>query len=781
MSEVKHWETRDWLILAALIAYILVTYLPGLGSYALWDPWETQYAQVAHEMVQHDSYIKPWYRNGNNWLSKPIMHLAMMGTSIRLFGESPFTLRLPIVLSAILCLSFVFLFLRRLWSRRAAIIGVFALATAPMFFLISRSTIPDTPYIAFQTTALVMLISGLFGRGKTAASDILWFYFFSALALLTKGLLAIMLPGAIIGFYILSTWDWNVLKRMRFGRGLFIFLIIGWPWFVYMMIEYGPWFYNKQFFWYHHFRRYAGDIKKPNATFDLYVKVFAYAMFPWTAFLPAALVRFIKKGGRYADLRSKEYFLFLCMAIPYLFFSFASTKFNHYIYPSIPFAVMIVAVYLDGLLKRLDSNGARMELLFSLLLFALLAKDIITDRKVLLHLFIYYYDRPISGAVRPWNYYALAFWSAGAVMLAVWLRPFMRNRKILWWIAAGLLAAASAGCLIGGTYLKGHQALMMQVSAAALLAFAIAVGVSLTMRRRAALAASAAMVIILMTFFMLSVNFKLVKPLTDDFTQYHLYETYTRLSQPGEPICEYHTWQRRSVSYFFRNVETYIPSNKPNTRKIKRFFSKKGRLWCMVDHGSFEILRRKVKQETGKDLYIIDRKHPATYLVSTRQSGSAGDSAQVVPALQKKDILVKEVPPLKSRINVTFQNSVRLAGCRTDKTAYKPGDTLKLTCYYECLEPIRDDYMIFIHGETEEGNGRIVGDHVPAGGLYTTDKWQPGQIIKDVWTRTIPTSIIGHELYLYTGFFKDNYRVPVVSGSQTADNRVLVATLRLLP
>ena len=776
MREVKHWEKRDWLILAALIAYVLVTYLPGLGSYALWDPWETQYSQVAHEMVQHDSYIKPWYRNHNNWLSKPIMHLAMMGTSIRLFGESPFSLRLPVVLSAALCLVFVFVFLRRLWSRRAGIIGVVALATSPMFFLISRSTIPDTIYIAFQTTALIMLMIGLFGPRETEKSSVLWFYFFSALALLTKGLLSIMIPGAIIGFYILSTWDWNVLKRLRIPKGLLIFFLIGWPWFVYMMIEYGPIFYTKRFFWYHHFRRYAGDIKKPNATFDLYVKVFAYAMFPWTAFLPAALVRLVRKGRTFLDLRSKEYFLLLCMVIPYLFFSFASTKFNHYIYPSIPFAVMIAAIYLDSLLRRLDSKGARMELLFSLLIFALLAKDVVSDRKVMLHLFIYYYDRPISGAVRPWYYYALSFWSMGAVLISVWLYPLIKPFRKLSWGLVGLLAVAAIGCLIAGMNMRGHTALHLKVGSSALFTAAVVMSMQKTFKYRAALASAAIIAALFATVFMLSVNFKLVKPLTNDFTSYHLYESYMEHAKPGEKICEYHTWRRRSVSYFFRNAYTYIPSNKPNTKKIKNFFSRKGRLWCMVDHGSFEILRRKVKKESGKDLYIIDRKHPATYLVSTQQSGGASAGKQI-PA--KKDFLIKKVPNIKSRPNVTFKNSVRLAGCTTDKKMYKAGDTLELTCYYECLDRVGDDYLIFVHAETEEANGRIVGDHVPANGSYTTDKWRPGDIIKDVWTRKIPASVIGRELYIYTGFFKDKYRVPVLSGPESVDDRVLVATVRL--
>jgi hypothetical protein len=53
---------------------------------------------------------------------------------------------------------------------------------------------------------------------------------------------------------------------------------------------------------------------------------------------------------------------------------------------ALPFAAVLAGVYLDRLIDRLDTNGARLELFFSLLLFGIFAKDIVTDKKTILHL-----------------------------------------------------------------------------------------------------------------------------------------------------------------------------------------------------------------------------------------------------------------------------------------------------------------------------------------------------------------------------------------------------------
>ncbi len=778
-------DTTDrnyWLFVLAIALFVLLTYLPHLGSYPLWDPWETQYAQVAHEMVQQTEkgrdiyYIKPHYRHSDKWLSKPIFHLWLMNISFRLLGENAFTARLPEVLMSLLALLFVFFAVAKLWNRRAALISALILGTSPMFFLIGRSNIVDMPYLAWQVGAISFLMVGLFGDERKEAKYIYWFYFFSAFALLTKGLLSIVIPGVIIFGYILTTWDWQLLRRLRLVRGIAIYLIVGFPWFFFMMLSYGPLYYLKVFFWYHHFRRYAGDIKKPNGSFDMYVKVFAFANFPWSAFLPAAVVDMARRMKGWHALRSKEFFLFMSMLMPYIFMSYGSTKFNHYIFPSVPFAAMLVGVYVDKWIERMDGYAARFELMISMLFFGLLAKDVVTYKKLILNLFIYYYDRPVSAAVNPWWEYSIIFWMGFAVLAMLWLRPYIKSLSRLTFSAlVAMLVLMLAGNVAGivSAY-HAHNVHMVKGLYVAMAATGAAIVSAIGIRwlpKRIGTISAVGVFWLLSVAFMFTVNYKLVAPLSDYFSTQSLYEAYDKLSPNHEPICEYHAWRRRSVSYFWDNKYTYIPSNKPADSKIKRFFGQHRKVFCLVDHGNFERLRKKVKRLVGKDLFIVYREHPFTYIVSTKEP----------PDFKAKlgDVLLSSLPQVDVPMNVRFEAGITLLGCNISPRVVKRGQKVKLECFFKCERKIDDDYMIFVHAESDADTGRIVGDHLPADGIYPTDKWKPGDIIKDTWSRTIPSSIKGKKLKFYIGFFKDNYRMPVVSYPRPSDNRVFVGEVEL--
>jgi len=774
-------NVKDYAVLIAIIAFVLAAYLPSLGSHPFWDPWEPQYAQVAHQMKektdqgQLEYWLKPFYRDNDNWLSKPIFHLWIMNASFRIFGESEFSGRLPEVLMGLFAVLFVYFAVRKLWGRRAGIFSAAALATSPMFFLIARQNIVDMPYVAWQTAAIMSLMLGLYGGKITEGRYVYWFWFFTGWGLLTKGLLCLMFPGVILFAYIIISGDFGVLRRLRILKGMLIFFAVGWPWFLFMMIEYGPLYYLRTFFWYHHFRRYAGDISKPNSTFDLYVKVFVFALFPWSAFLPAIVVRMTADLRDFINARSKEFFLFLSMIMPYIFMSYASTKFNHYIFPALPFAAVLAGVYLDRLIDRLDTNGARLELFFSLLLFGIFAKDIVTDKKTILHLFIYYYDRALDPNVKPWFEFSLAFWTGAVALFSLWLSPYYRGRKFVFAAVEAFFGVAVIGGII--TYFvlfnmpeeRLGAIIVAAAAASGALCFAM---VNFLDRQKGAVAA---LVVFFAAFvgFLFAVNYKLVLPLADIFSQKPLYEAYLRMSPEREPICEFRPWQERSVSYYLQNRYTYLPSHKMEKKyddRLKRFFDRPTRVFCILDIGSYDQLKQKVKTLTGKELYIVYRDHPISYLVST------GEPPDMDELINKN--LATEPIALQKPINAVFDDKIKLLGCNVTPDSVKKNDSVQVECYFKCLKKIEGDFAVFIHGDSDDGSGRINGDHMPVDGNYPTDKWKPGQIIRDRWTRAIPPSITGGRINFYVGFFRENYRMPVTDGDHN-ENRVYVGGVEI--
>ena len=50
-------------------------YFPFMGSFALWDPWETHYGEVAREMLARDDWISLWWAQDGWFWSKPVLDM----------------------------------------------------------------------------------------------------------------------------------------------------------------------------------------------------------------------------------------------------------------------------------------------------------------------------------------------------------------------------------------------------------------------------------------------------------------------------------------------------------------------------------------------------------------------------------------------------------------------------------------------------------------------------------------------------------------------------------
>ncbi|MCC6475177.1 MAG: hypothetical protein IT514_15700, partial [Burkholderiales bacterium] len=60
--------------------------LPMLGSYGLWDPWETHYGEVSREILSRDDWISLWWAQENWFWSKPILDFWMQALAMASFG-----------------------------------------------------------------------------------------------------------------------------------------------------------------------------------------------------------------------------------------------------------------------------------------------------------------------------------------------------------------------------------------------------------------------------------------------------------------------------------------------------------------------------------------------------------------------------------------------------------------------------------------------------------------------------------------------------------------------
>jgi 4-amino-4-deoxy-L-arabinose transferase-like glycosyltransferase len=164
---------RDLVGSLIVIGALLCLYLPFAGSYTLWDPWETHYAEVARTMNQRGDYLSPRWQEENFW-SKPAGTLWLFAAGMRFAGvgrggpdemvrssRPEWALRVPVILISIFGVWALWLMVSRLISRRAGYLAAAALATMPQWFFITRQAMTDMPDVGLMTGGLSLLLLAL--------------------------------------------------------------------------------------------------------------------------------------------------------------------------------------------------------------------------------------------------------------------------------------------------------------------------------------------------------------------------------------------------------------------------------------------------------------------------------------------------------------------------------------------------------------------------------------------------------------------------------------------
>ncbi|MDP9151564.1 MAG: glycosyltransferase family 39 protein [Myxococcota bacterium] len=162
-----------------VVALGAVLYFPFLGSYALWDPWETHYGEVSREMLSRDDWISLWWAQDGWFWSKPVLDMWMQAISMATLGvhyqpdkmligdgtqpvmHPEWAVRAPVVLLTIVALYFLYKGVAKTFGRRAALLGTIVLATMPDWYFIAHQTMTDMPFVGAMTACMGLVLIGL--------------------------------------------------------------------------------------------------------------------------------------------------------------------------------------------------------------------------------------------------------------------------------------------------------------------------------------------------------------------------------------------------------------------------------------------------------------------------------------------------------------------------------------------------------------------------------------------------------------------------------------------
>jgi 4-amino-4-deoxy-L-arabinose transferase-like glycosyltransferase len=265
-------------------------------------PDEGRYGEVARSMLMNSN---SWQEllvptlNGLPFFHKPPLFYWLDMVAMSLFGSHEFVTRVGSVVGAWLMGAALLLGMRRWHGLRLGRIGLGVLATTPFFFCGSQYANHDMLVGGLITAAIFAMVRAQDDDtlSKTATEKATvhlgWLvtgWAMCALALLSKGLIGVVLPMLVVGPWLLALGRWRQLFKLLHPLGLLAFAAVAAPWFIAMQLRFPD--FLDYFFVEQHFRRFAQSHFNNVRGIWFFFAVLPVLTLPWVAWLLQALPRF---------------------------------------------------------------------------------------------------------------------------------------------------------------------------------------------------------------------------------------------------------------------------------------------------------------------------------------------------------------------------------------------------------------------------------------------------------------------------------------------------------
>jgi len=283
--------------LSSLLALWCALFAGSLAAPPLLDDADATHAQAAQAMLHTGDWVT-LHVDGIRYLEKAPLPYWIAALCLRLFGDSAFAVHLQLALTVLALAWLGYAWARRAFSERAAFYTALFLLTSTGVFLFTRIFIPDALLSLLLALALYSFLRAL-EPGKNLPANLypyaLWLAL--ALAVLTKGLVALVFFLSSALLFLGLTRQFHLWRRLHPLRGLVLLLAVAAPWHVLAGLRNTGGERGHGFFWFYfineHLLRFLGrripaDYNKlPTA---LYWSLHLVWLFPWSLFAPAAIV-----------------------------------------------------------------------------------------------------------------------------------------------------------------------------------------------------------------------------------------------------------------------------------------------------------------------------------------------------------------------------------------------------------------------------------------------------------------------------------------------------------
>jgi 4-amino-4-deoxy-L-arabinose transferase-like glycosyltransferase len=300
---------------ALLVGLWFVIYFCALFAPPLLDDADATHASAARYMVTTGDLVT-LHVDGVRYLEKAPLPYWLDALSFRIFGFNTFAAHFPQAIAVLLLALLGYHWADRAFRARTAFYTGLAILTSAGVFLFTRIYIPEVWLSFFLCSALYCFLNALrkpltvvsteFGsfasasQQRSSKKNLYAYAMWTALALavLTKGLVALVFFFGAAIVYLILTDGYRRISDLKPFTGILLFLAIAAPWHILAGLRNTGGMNGHGFFWFYfvneHFlrflgRRYPRDYNKlPGYLFWTLHLVW---LFPWSLFLPVTFIK----------------------------------------------------------------------------------------------------------------------------------------------------------------------------------------------------------------------------------------------------------------------------------------------------------------------------------------------------------------------------------------------------------------------------------------------------------------------------------------------------------
>jgi len=338
------------IILALTVLAALALWFGGLEYRKLADPDEGRYAEIPREMVQSGDWVTPRL-DGVKYFEKPPLQYWITSIAYSEFGVSEWSTRLWPAFAGLLGIVLTWLTARSLFGARAGLYAAVILGSSMYYVVFAQIATLDMGLTLFMSAALFTFVLAMRSppgsRRETALMLACWAAM--AAAVLSKGLVGVVLPGLTLIVYSALRRDVSPWRRLHPVKGSALFSALCAPWFVKVATA-NPEF-SRFFFVHEHFERFTSTVHHRPGPFWYFIPILLVGLLPWTWLAGEGLVSAWRRRTRSEEF-SAETLLILWAATVFLFFSVSGSKLPAYVLPAVPAIALLAGAHTASLSGR---------------------------------------------------------------------------------------------------------------------------------------------------------------------------------------------------------------------------------------------------------------------------------------------------------------------------------------------------------------------------------------------------------------------------------------------